>query len=411
MEQLFIRLGTQQIDWLVWQPQQREVIASGVLRGADELGELQERARSRDTLVLVPGQDVLMTEVALPAGSQRLLPALVPNSLEDELASDIDDLHFAWPAGAKPAGMEQPFAVAVVAHSAMQQWQQWLSSADIDADIWCRDTYAVPVPSAELQWNVLQLGDDIIVRSGAHSGFTVDATLFAELALGALPEQGSVTLHCYGAVPAAEALVALEPRFVISHADIELPLSSVGEALSVRSGPNAPINLRQNTYKPTKKRRAGARINWRPAALAAGILLAMAYISEVIEYVRLGQQQSAMQQAIEDTYRAAFPDETRIVNVRSQLQQRLDSVGGSVGADALAILSALEPGFRASSDIKVELLRFDSGVLRLTARASNFNSLEQFRAAATASGALLVEQGPVNNQSNGVTGSFVIRMN
>src|SRR5690554_1529340 len=100
MEQLFIRLGAQQIDWLVWQPQQREVIASGVLRGPEELQQLQEQSRSRETLLLVPGHDVLMTEVALPAGSQRLLPALVPNSLEDELASDIDDLHFAWPAGA-----------------------------------------------------------------------------------------------------------------------------------------------------------------------------------------------------------------------------------------------------------------------------------------------------------------------
>ena len=116
MEQLFIRLGEQQIDWLMWQPQQREVIASGVLRGPDELSELQEHARNRETLVLVPGHAVLMTEVALPAGSQRLLPTLVPNSLEDELASDLDDLHFAWPAAAKPAGMEQPFAVAVVAH-------------------------------------------------------------------------------------------------------------------------------------------------------------------------------------------------------------------------------------------------------------------------------------------------------
>lgn len=409
MEQLFIRLGAQQIDWLVWQPQQREVIASGVLRGADELGELQERARSRDITVLVPGHDVLMTEVALPAGSQRLLPALVPNSLEDELASDIDDLHFAWPAGAKPAGMEQPFAVAVVAHKAMQQWQQWLDAAGIEADIWCRDTYALPVPAQG--WNVLQLGEEVIVRSGAHAGFTVDATLFAELALGAIGEAAAITLHCYGSVPAAEALAALDPRFTVEHADVELPLSVVGEALSTRSGPLAPINLRQNAYKAKKKRTQGGSLNWRPAALAASVLLVMTYVSEVIEYVKLGQQQSAMQQAIEDTYRAAFPDETRIVNVRSQLQQRLDSVGGAVGADALAMLSALEPGFRAASDIKMELLRFDNGVLRLTARANSFNSLEQFRAAASAAGVVAVEQGPVNNQSEGVSGSFVVRLN
>jgi general secretion pathway protein L len=409
MEQLFIRLGAQQIDWLVWQPQQREVIASGSLRGPEELSELSDRARSRDTLVLVSGQDVLMTEVALPAGSQRLLPALVPNSLEDELASDIEDLHFAWSAGAKPAGMEQPFAVAVVAHKTMQQWQQWLNSAGIEADFWCADSYAVPAPTQG--WNALQLGDEVIVRSAAHSGFTVDSALFAELAMGAIGDASSVTIHCYGPLPAAVALAAMDPRFVIEQADIEVPLSIVGDALSVRSGANAPINLRQHSYKPSKKRLHGAGLNWRPAAFAAAIMLTMAYLSEVIEYVRLGQQQSAMQQAIEDTYRAAFPNETRIVNVRSQLQQRLDSVGGNVGADALAMLSALEPGFRAAPDIKVELLRFDAGVLRITARAASFNSLEQFRAAASAAGTLVVEQGPVNNQTDGVSGSFIVRMN
>jgi type II secretory pathway component PulL len=74
------------------------------------------------------------------------------------------------------------------------------------------------------------------------------------------------------------------------------------------------------------------------------------------------------------------------------------------------MLSALAPGFAASSDIKVELLRFDAGILRLTARAANFNSLEQFRLAATAAGVLEVEQGPVNNQASGVTGSFTVRL-
>jgi len=409
MEQLFIRLGEQQIDWLMWQPQQREVIASGVLRGAEELSELHEHARSRDTLVLVPGHAVLMTEVALPAGSQRLLPTLVPNSLEDELASDLEQLHFAWPAAAKPAGMEQPFAVAVVAHKAMQQWQQWLTQAGIEADVWCRDSYAVPAPKQG--WNLLQLGDEVIVRSGAHTGFTVDSALFAELALSALGDADSIILHCYGPVSAAEALAAQDRRFVIEHAEIELPLQVVAESLSVRNGDNAPINLRQQRYKPSKKRRAGAAVNWRPAAFAATILLAMAYLTQLIEYVKLGQQQNALQQAIESTYRAAFPEETRIVNVRSQLQQRLDSVGGSVGSDALAMLSALEPGFRAASDIKVELLRFDAGVLRITARANNFNSLEQFRTAAVDAGLLTIEQGPVNNQTDGVTGSFIVRMN
>lgn len=436
MEQLFIRLPSFEggadttgfdkagyVSWLIWNPGQRELIASGELNSVADLGQLEERARHRDVIVFVPGQDVLLTQAVLPAGSQRLLPQLVPNALEDELASDINDLHFAWPAGAKPGGIERPLPVAVVAHSAMQRWLKWLDDAGIDADEFYPDLFMLPVPGPQ-QLFALQLGQDVIVRTGIWDGFATDTSTLHEMGLEGftelpLDDPGAQTpvLTCFGRVELK--VVSAPSSLTKEQADIEVPLSIVSKeqalSMGLTPGRSQAINLRQQQYRPVRKRRktSVSPLPWKPAAVAAALLLVIGYTTQVIEYVKLGQQSAALEQAIEDTYRTAFPDTQRIVNVRSQLRSKMAEVSGvsPLLKSPLVMLGELEPAFKAASDVKLELLRFDQGTLRLQTRANSFASLETFRTVANSSGRVTVEQGPVSNQSNGVAGTLIVRAN
>ncbi|MDX1706519.1 type II secretion system protein GspL [Pseudidiomarina sp.] len=440
MEQLFIRLPsveggadtieggadttTAPVSWLIWNPGQRELIASGELNSVVDLGQLEERARHREVIVFVPGQDVLLTQAVLPAGSQRLLPQLVPNALEDELASDISDLHFSWPAGARPGGIERPLPVAVVAHSAMQRWLEWLDKAGIDADEFYPDVFMLPVPGGH-QLFAMQLGNDVIVRTGAWDGFATDASTLHEMGLEGFtelplddPGAQAPVLTCFGR---AELNMVSAPSSAIAkdQADIEVPLSIVAKeqalSMGLTPGRSQAINLRQQQYRPVRKRRktSVSPLPWKPAAAAAALLLAIGYTTQVIEYVKLGQQSAALEQAIEDTYRTAFPDTRRIVNVRSQLRNQMAQLSGvsPLLNSPLVMLSELEPAFKAASDVRLELLRFDQGTLRLQTRANSFASLETFRTVANSSGRVTVEQGPVSNQTNGVAGTLIVRAN
>ena len=49
----------------------------------------------RKTIVLVPGTDVLLAEPVLPLKSGAKLAQVVPFALEEQLAADVEDLHFA----------------------------------------------------------------------------------------------------------------------------------------------------------------------------------------------------------------------------------------------------------------------------------------------------------------------------
>src|ERR1700685_2217700 len=85
------RTPAEQASWIV-------ADARGVAIEAPAGGPLalaQPAAAGRHVCVLVPGTDVLMMEPELPTKAGAKLAQMVPYALEEQLADDIDDLHFA----------------------------------------------------------------------------------------------------------------------------------------------------------------------------------------------------------------------------------------------------------------------------------------------------------------------------
>jgi general secretion pathway protein L len=361
----------------MWHPAHAEVTASGELAELADLAQLGEKAHRCQVTVWLPGQEVVLTEAKLPAGSARLLPQLIPNALEDELASEIEALHFAWPANAKPAGVEQPIPVAIVSRERMQTWLDALQAAGIECDEMYADYFMLPVTENGAQ---LQLGNTHIVREAQWRGFSIEQPLPFRL------EQTDISAH------------------------FELPLLAATQADKALA-----INLRQGDFRAARKRRQmSGSLPWRPLAVAAAAALVMVFAQQWVTYSKLGGEVDALQAAIESTYRDAFPNTTRIVNVRSQLRQQLESVGAASTApttgtaNGVQLFAQLEPAFRATPDMQLEWVRYNSGTLSLQMRVSEFEALQQFQQVASNSG-LQVNQGQVTNQDGVVTGTLEVR--
>ena len=86
------------------------------------------RAGGRRVCVLVPGSDVLLAQPEVPVKAGAKLHQVVPYALEEQLAEDIDNLHFAI---SKRAPDSQTTPVAVVAQSLMDEWLTTLKSAGL----------------------------------------------------------------------------------------------------------------------------------------------------------------------------------------------------------------------------------------------------------------------------------------
>ena len=106
-EFLVIRLGNnpdQPAEWIA-------VDSSGARRSDLMSGMLAEAAADiggRDVIVLVPSAEVLTTSVDIPVKGAKLQAAL-PYALEEFLADDVDNLHFA--AGARRSSGRTPVSV------------------------------------------------------------------------------------------------------------------------------------------------------------------------------------------------------------------------------------------------------------------------------------------------------------
>ncbi len=143
---------------------EEEVIASGTLASAHALGELQERAGGRPAVVLVPGSDLIFRRVSLPGKYSRQSAAALPYLLEEQIASDVDELHLVV-----LGHQGHEVDLMAVDKEKMQTWLGWLEQAGLKSRQLLPDVLALP--QATDGWSALQLG-----RSGCCARAPVRAS-------------------------------------------------------------------------------------------------------------------------------------------------------------------------------------------------------------------------------------------
>lgn len=396
MEQLLVRLGANHhdpISWLVYSQTENEIIASGELPDADALSSLTERAGQRAVIALAPSSEILLKWVTLPPRAGRKVLSALPFMLEDELATDISEQFFAI--GPKH-GDEQ--AVAIVSHEKMQQWQQWLSDANLFCDTIIPDVLAVPV--TEGGWSVLTLGNQLLVRQDAFKGVQGEQDwLLPTLAHFTAQNEAPIAVTNFAGIDLSSL-----PNIEEAEAPLELPMQVLAkEAMS------GGFNLCQGEYK-VKRKRSGAFMQWRVAAILAVIALSTSLVDKTVTLYQLESQNEALNAEIKKAVKAGFPNLRGYRNARLAIEgelAKLEQGGGN--ATLLVMLDQLSPAF-AATDVTPQTLRFDASrtEIRMQAQGKNFEALEQFKRSAESAG-FTVEQGAINNRDNGVVGTVSIR--
>lgn len=396
MEQLVIRIGSQpedQVHWLVWSEQEQEIIASGVLGGTSELPTLKERTGQDSCILVVPGSEVTLKTVELPGKANRKLLNAVPFMLEDELSQDVENLFFAW-----HKQIDKQQQIAIVDDELMATWIELLESAELYCDKILPDFLCLPASNDA--WQAIQLEAEIIVRQGEWQGITGEQSWL----------EAAIELHAKKQEEKLAIQFSTEPHIHnLANTDIEyqpgpLPMQTIAQQAAKQS-----FNLRQERYKPKKRGKSSAH-QWRFAAVLGFVAILTTFVDKGIQASQLKTEQTQIQEQINAEFKRAFPEVRRIVNVKSQMKQRIDALEKSgSGISMLAMMSQLNGAF-ASSKIKPQTLRFDRGrsELRMQAVADGYDALETFKRLAEQQG-FTVEQGAINNRENQVVGSLLVK--
>ncbi|MGI2154604.1 type II secretion system protein GspL [Shewanella oncorhynchi] len=363
-ERLFIRLGRtaeQACSWLVWSEQEQEIIASGELANAQGLSTLTERAGNRPVDVLVPAAAMTLTSVLLPEKGQRQALKALPFMLEEALADDVDAMHFT--VGPRDG---DALSVVAVAHEQMQTWLSCLTEAGLKVKRIVPDCLALPLQ--ECQWAAMNFGNELLLRTGLASGQSLPLP-WLPIALEQLkPAQGEVSVASYTEMQLEG--VELKPQ------SLELPMLVLARGIL-----HAPVNLLSGVYTP-KREYSKQLMMWKSAAIVIAIACVLALVNKGLTIHQVNGQVADLKAQSESIYQQVIPGNSRIVNLRSQMESQLRALQGQgSGAEFFAMLDGLQDAFKQVPELKPNSLRFESArnEIRMQVSAKNYAQIEKFK--------------------------------
>jgi general secretion pathway protein L len=248
---------------------------------------LQAAAAGRRIALLLPGADVALLTVVLPAGSDAKLLPLVPFALEDQVSQDIELLHFALGPRDIATGST---VVAVVERALLDRWLALAHALGLAPQAAFADSELVPAFPGQI--TAVLVDDQLVLRSDAARTAVLpaaDPLLALEMFLGSAADLAAVQLAVY-ASPAewerhARQVEALRDRV----ASLKVQLSAGGMlALAARALPQSTaINLLQGAYRP-KSAATNQWQKWRLVAMLAGALLLL-HVRTGLQLQQLGK--------------------------------------------------------------------------------------------------------------------------
>ena len=258
-----------QAEWLV-------VDGSGARRGNVSWGSLRDaasQAANRKVVVLVPGTDVLLAEPVLPLKSSGAkLAQVVPFALEEQLAADVEDMHFAV-GKRSPARPGTP--VAAVSHAQMKAWNTALRDAGVLTDTIHAETAVLPTVTGAVA--VLIDGKRVFVRRENQPGAVIDVEPLIEalqLALASGEESREhVTIFVTEEDYERERELLEGLREFTASLQLKLLPDGPLALLAANAVQGTPINLLQGPYAVKTKLNVSFA-PWRYAAVLAGLFFA-----------------------------------------------------------------------------------------------------------------------------------------
>jgi general secretion pathway protein L len=370
------------------------VDSNGTRISAPVTGPLAEAAkdvRNRDVIVLVPAAVVLSMTADIPVKRGPKLLSALPFALEEQVADDVDDLHFA--AGVR--GENGLLPVAVVTHALMLDWLGRLEDAGITPTRVIPENHGLAKIPGTL--SVLVAEDQVMFNDGADNEFVLqhvkpsDALAVAGALNDDLGEDGENVGHL---------LVYCEPsdeqrfehdwialRHELASVDINLLPDGVLPRLAVTVASGRGINLLQGRYG-AKTEVATLFRPWRFAAILLLSLSVLGLAGKGVDYYRLSQEEATLKAQFSELYREIRPQDNReVVDPVAIVNSIRRGTGGPSAAQVfLPSLQELAVAMQQNESADIEAISYRAGVIDVRLTAPDVATLDSIQKIVSSSG-------------------------
>ena len=385
---------------------------SGVSSGSLEQAAAASAARS--VIVLVPSVDLLSTSVHIPARSTAKIKAALPFALEENLAEDVEDLHFS--VGERQDGNRVP--VVVVSDAKMADWMQRLQDVGIEPAIVAPDSHGLAKIPGTL--SVLVDNDTVMFNDGADADFVMQGVKPSEILVfaGQLDEKesedeensGHLLAFCTPEMDAQLSHDWIALRHELHSVDVNVLPDGVLPKLAVTVAAGHGVNLLQGKYG----RKTEYATLFRPWKTAAMLLIGLAIVAMSLKgvgYYQLLQDESALRAQFNAEYHSIRPDDTReIVDPVAIVNSLRRSMGSSTSPQVfLPSLRELGAAMAANSGASIEAISYRAGVIDLRLIAPDVATLDNIQKAVSASGRFQASIQSTDQVADQINGRIQIR--
>ena len=367
-----------------------------------DLNCLADMAESKRVSLILSSQDVVSSELEIPNRSPKLMRKAIPFMMEDEVATSVDSLFYAY----KDFGKDKAVSVRGIERVYLESLISQFESAEIkleqilleqDLILLPEDGYSVLLEESNCSvintegniWNChlddfswliqKQLSED--ANSNADTNSNTDPQ-------GAEPKNEdndenlaiAISLNIFSSLDTSEFIKELPiGRFAIKVTAIESKQTLLAKTFSNAS----VINLMQDEYEPKKEKSELGLFLTKVGSIAAALFVAF-IVFQTSKIVTLGEQKEQLDARKMTLYKQAFPiRKTPSSSARAVKNMRayMKSIGSS--SDSSGFLKILESSSQSLTDLsKVYPTNISYDIarneLRLDLIASSLIELDKF---------------------------------
>lgn len=386
--------------------------------GAGALADAAAQVGDRKVIVLVPSAEVLTATVDIPLKGSKLQAAL-PYALEEFVAEDIENLHFA--AGVRRSSGRTP--VSVVARETLSEWLGRLRQAGITPASLVAEGYGLARIPGTI--SLLLANDCVFINDGADVELVMQGVSPGDalVALGALDDGARdaaaqdnsghtprhVLVYCDAGDDERYQHDWLAIRQELDSIDVKLLPDGAMPRLAVTVATGAGVNLLQGGFAP-KREVSGLLRPWKNVAMLAIGLGIVGMSTKAVDYYLLSAQESELRQTFNSEYQAMLPG----APVADDPLAVIDSLKRRLGTteSAPVFLQSMEQLSKAMSEnqaASLEAISFRSGVVDLRITAPDVATLDAVQRAIGDSGQFLAAIQSTDQEGDKVSSRIQIR--
>jgi general secretion pathway protein L len=398
----FIQLFDDQLQDCNWLRFNERTPAGQARQG--KLTEILTEAASSRLVLILPAASVVLHKASIVAKSKSQIMAALPYALEDELANDIEQMHFAYRTIDRESGNQ---LVAVVDRDLVEQLHALITRYQFESVLLLPQILMVPWQADN--WSLFVQREQALLRKDLSAGYAMD--------LVAMPELLTTERELYKQQHESESAPELNIYNFSPDQEVEggSHLGGDSEALAVMArywidNPDTGINLFQGEYQIVRPMRDLLR-QWSMAAGIAVIALVIYLMNVAVDNYLLARERDGLEASMQSLYETVF-NEKPAGNPADNMRKKLAALGSESGDSNNFISVILVSGkeFLADSQTSITRLRYTGNDIEVDLETTSIEQLEKLQQKLIAA-SVRAELKAVSNDNGKVRGRLVVSRN